>query len=889
MMKAASLIVFLSFFSLGLFGQYSTEHWIPPFFAKPGPETGTSNIRDHFVKLTTFESAPFNVTIEDGFGNLIDVVQIADTSSGTYEFSPQGNASSDSYPLNVIPVDSLNMKIRSQGLHFKADLPFYVEIMHTAGSHGLSMFSKGKNAKGQRFYSGHIYTVYNQDEIWNEERRSHFISVMATEDDTEITFDLIKNPIYYVGHWGEDEITITLDANESYVLGVDHADFDNETINNSIGTRISSDKDIVCNSGSWLAGLEVGQDIGADQLAPVKYLGSEYVVVRGEALQSSGAERVIIVGVEEDTEVFINDELSEPVFSLGEGEVDYLTYESFNEDGVLRIESNQPIYVFQFTSGTSINGPVDTGLAQVPPLKCAGIKEYLVSEMNYNVESLCRVILKSESNLFINGELVPEEEFKNVDGNEGWKVYREELDSSSPTFSPIHLESDSAMIVSALYSHSNLGALSYFNGFGTEPEVGLYPVVVGDEPCAPGNAIMAAFGFENYQWYIYGEPILGGNSSALIPQFSGGYQVEGIDEVCGNSALSDTAVVPLCPSGLGISLSPPEVNQIGETAEFDLAYTATILNGDDGVLGSAIQNIQIIDDIMLGLPLGATAEVVGSTEIVQGPLSGFVNEGFNGGDDLRVLSGSGDLVSGGTATIEFTVRVNMENAVHDGYYNQLIVNSNSNEPNDGVTGPFEHQDYSNVGTNPDSDQDGILNETADNSPLLTCFYSNEVSYAYDSLSNLYGGQFLPTINGIEVGSFSSSPEGLAIDSLTGEIDVNSSELGVYEILYSVGGRCSSTTAVEMVIVDTELSAREASVLEYRVFPNPTEGHVNVRIECDRCDQIQFEVIDVLGRRIMSESMNHQMQSFFIEGPSGIYIYRIKRDKVQVGQGKLILN
>ena len=52
------------------------------------------------------------------------------------------------------------------------------------------------------------------------------------------------------------------------------------------GTRISSNNDIVVNSGSWLAGspggTDAGRDIGIDQIAPIEETGFEYILIKGE-------------------------------------------------------------------------------------------------------------------------------------------------------------------------------------------------------------------------------------------------------------------------------------------------------------------------------------------------------------------------------------------------------------------------------------------------------------------------------------------------------------------------------------------------------------------------------------------------------------------------------
>ena len=245
---------FILFFGLFLFmfqdvsAQLDTKHWIPPFYAKPGPGTGTNNIQKHFVSLSTPATDTIPVTIKDGFGNIIAVVEISRNMPKEYVFSPIGNGNTNTYPLNVIPTDSLNLKIRSQGLYFSSYQPFFVNMRHKSGSQGTSLTSKGQTALGKRFYSGHIYSRISSQDVWNMERRSHFISVMATENNTVVTFDMIKAPMHFIGHTDQDPITVTLNAFESYTIGVNFGDFDSSTINLVNGTRITSTKPMKANS-----------------------------------------------------------------------------------------------------------------------------------------------------------------------------------------------------------------------------------------------------------------------------------------------------------------------------------------------------------------------------------------------------------------------------------------------------------------------------------------------------------------------------------------------------------------------------------------------------------------------------------------------------------------
>ena len=57
------------------------------------------------------------------------------------------------------------------------------------------------------------------------------------------------------------------------------------------------------------------------------------------------------------------------------------------------------------------------------------------------------------------------------------------------------------------------------------------------------------------------------------------------------------------------------------------------------------------------------------------------------------------------------------------------------------------------------------------------------------------------ISGAQGGTFSSSPNGLTIDNLTGEIDPSTSQVGTYTVSYTTGGQCPSTSTRMFEIMD----------------------------------------------------------------------------------------
>ncbi|MGB6035165.1 MAG: T9SS type A sorting domain-containing protein [Cryomorphaceae bacterium] len=866
-----------------LSAQYDTEHWIPPFFAKLEDASGTSNIRNHFVTLTTEVDDVFPVVIENGFGQLIDTVFISREVPIEYTFGPQGNATGNPetsvYPLNVIPRDSLNFPIRSQGLHLYANQPFNAVIRHLSGSQGMALSAKGRSALGKRFYSGHLYTQYNNDPVWNNDRRSHFISVMATEDDTEVTFDMIKPPIYYIGQFGEGvPITVTLDAMESYVIGIDHDSFDNLTINNSNGTRIQSDKPIVCNSGSWLSGMANGQDIGADQLLPVEYIGTEYIASLG--LGNEVTERVMIVATEDDTDVFLNGNDDSPVSNLDEGEFYVVEFMDYDENGNVYISSDKKIYVYQTTSFSATKFETTLGFISLPDLSCSGSKNVLTFSPSFSFgENQIRVLAKTGALVFHNEEFISDA--VEITGNEEWVEY-----TIPNIFSVNRLESDSILIVFESIEDNVVGKLIGWSGYNKVSSVGVVSTTSDLNPCFPSNAFFEASGFDSYNWFFNGELMEGTTSDSLTPYFFGDYSVQGIGSGCDSLPLLELDL-PLCSSELGIVLELQQVTQT-EDLVFDLAFRIFVENFGE----ESIDNIQVLFDIEAGLPDGAQIEVIQDPQISFGILSGGVNSAYDGTAETTMLPGSGGLPALAADAIDLTLRMNMNESTADGFYAQATVNNTSVGPNDGITGPFENQDYSGDSFNLTEDEDNP-NVPSKNQPVLVCFFSNAVQYAQDSISILDDNLYSAQVEGVSQGQFTATPEGLSIDANTGEIDPSESEAGNYVITFATEGRCPTMTSAEITITPSTVGLSEEALRSgVSVFPNPSKGRTSVKIDSQLLDQhLDCLVIisDATGKKIHQQKAKPGTSELPFIDTAGMYFYRIETSAgMALNRGKFVI-
>ncbi len=85
--------------------------------------------------------------------------------------------------------------------------------------------------------------------------------------------------------------------------------------------------------------------------------------------------------------------------------------------------------------------------------------------------------------------------------------------------------------------------------------------------------------------------------------------------------------------------------------------------------------------------------------------------------------------------------------------------------------------------------------------------TDDASFHYPSATYCQSGiNPSPIITGLPGGTFISTPAGLAIDSITGTINVSASTLGIYTLTYATNGPCPNASFIIFTIIDTMPSA-----------------------------------------------------------------------------------
>ncbi len=528
------LIFVLSFYGLSAFAQLDKVHYIPPFFA---PQAASSSVKNQWIVLSTQETTAFNVSIYRGttlyktISVSKDLPRLVHLGSG---FSSANN------PTGVVNENGINRVLSDDGFMLEGEKSFFAAIYQRSNYQGDVLTCKGATALGQEFYSGHIFGDYG-----NIYGRAQFLTVMATFDNTRITF---SNPRVKWDGQGSNTFSVTLNKNESYALGAIYANAleANYDINDYNGTKVTSTKPIAVNTGSWMGSANTGnqQDIGIDQLVPQNFVGKKYIAVKGYG--TDRGEKVIVVATKANTQLFVNDTLEHTFLQSGEYYV--VNSDEYNSTtNNVSIESSENVYLFQTLSGKYSD--VSVGMCFIPPLSCLSNREVNISYANLIGAPVLNIITELGATVTINGSVVTHTP-QVVVGNPDWVTFR--LDSTdiaeyTTSVDAFEIISTSAINAALAFQSGSIGGAGFFSGFGVSPQLLVIPTLEGTEACYPNNAVLQADGYDSYIWYFDNEIIEGQNEALLIPSKTGQYRVSGTTS-CGTTKASDPFILKTCLS-----------------------------------------------------------------------------------------------------------------------------------------------------------------------------------------------------------------------------------------------------------------------------------------------------------------------------------------------------
>jgi hypothetical protein len=448
----------------------------------------------------------------------------------------------------------------NKGFIVQAQDLIYVTVRLTAQNnlHAGGLVAKGSAALGTNFRIG---AFINTGAPTSTENYFTFASILATENNTTITFDDIKTGVTLLNNAtaGNTPSNITLNAGESYVIAVKGPSDPNR--DGLIGMLINSNKPIAVNCGSFAGsnGSTSNLDLGFDQIVSAERTGNEYIFIKGSGVDVT--ERPLIVAHEDNTEVFING-INLPIANLNAGEYLALDGSQFSANGNLYVNTSKNVFAYQGIGGST--SQANQNMHFLPPLSCQTPKtidnipfinevgnlsnfagtvclvtktgatlNFIINGTNYTLTSL-------PGSINVNGPFA-------VTGNIDYVTYTfDGLNGNVSVFS-------SEQVYLSYYGSS--GAATYggfYSGFTFKPEVVFQPVAGSSSNCIPNVnlEIRSLSGFDVFQWYFNGVAIPGATSSSYIPTLSplgpGYYKVKATLTECGIDLFSDEIPVSIC-------------------------------------------------------------------------------------------------------------------------------------------------------------------------------------------------------------------------------------------------------------------------------------------------------------------------------------------------------
>ncbi len=508
-------LLFLGFCTTNTYAQISKKHYIPPVF---GVGAGTNP--GFILVLTTLEETPFDVTITNGDGTYSETVSLS--KDLPQELNPKlnnklvgyviANNSNDTTQPNLNGL--LNTTFSDKGFILEGSSPFFANYHINQGAQADILTSKGTSGIGTDFFTGHQHGSYSEDNS-----RAQFTSVMAIHDGTSITFTNSR-----VQFWGKTSNTfsITLNAGESYIVGnsmlgiVSMCGATNTCVNDYNGTHIVATKEIVVNSGSSHGGFTtkvtgVTKDVGFDQIVPIEYVGTEYILIEGNGTSSNKMNEVaIVVATKNNTTVQVNGKTNaaNTYTLINKGDYVIIQWEKFINTA-MHIQSNKNIYVYQTVAGG--RGQNTAGMMFIPRLSFNATKEILISglDMLFGDSSASaawpsiNIVTVAGADVTINGTTVPKSSAFSIVGTQDWVAYRiKKLTDYGDRDGSFNITSTRAMTSSVTFTAGVIGGGGYYSGFGeadAEAGVGTIGIVSDTIVCNETTTLLAEGGL-GYTW-----------------------------------------------------------------------------------------------------------------------------------------------------------------------------------------------------------------------------------------------------------------------------------------------------------------------------------------------------------------------------------------------------
>ena len=365
--------LFAVFFTANMRAQLGSTHYLPPVHDRDVPGFG-QGITSAYVYLSTptgDNTEPITVRIKTGDGNLVGTREI-------YEGQP---ASINVINQIKVSAGELNRPLSNKGLILESDKVFYasLRIRAASGNHAGYLTTKGEDALGINFRVGMSPLRADAD------NHNFFTSIMASEDNTEITINDFDVNIVFEPNIVDDELNVILNKGESYTLSGYSNAANPANSSGFIGARITSSKPIAVSTGNLNGNLpkiidrSAGTDYMLDQIVDESLTGFEFMLIKGNGVDD--LEQPMIIATKDNTEVYLNGETTPSIILANAGDFAFINESSDNYQPnsgdhrnlyITTKDPLKPLYVYQFLGGTRSNTTprATPGMNFIPPLSC---------------------------------------------------------------------------------------------------------------------------------------------------------------------------------------------------------------------------------------------------------------------------------------------------------------------------------------------------------------------------------------------------------------------------------------------------------------------------------------------------------------------------------------
>ncbi|WP_439132770.1 IgGFc-binding protein, partial [Polaribacter sp.] len=586
------------------YGQLSKKHYLPPLTYA---EEGNANPENQYFYISTPSTKDVSYTIKQiGFPDN-DITGIVSKNNPQERFIANGDSQ--------LFVDSRQTSVvhNNKGYIVEATDVIYVSIRVLAGNGAQAgaLVSKGSSALGTTFRAGMFTNENPQTNYLN------FISVMASEDNTQITFDDLPTGIQIKNYTGSLPISFTLNEGESTIIATNATD---NVINRDglIGTLISADKPIAVNTGSANGSFHNGggRDYGIDQIVGLDKVGTNYIFVKGGG--ENGWENVLIVAHEDNTAVSRDGNGSGIIASLNKGEYILLEGSEFNSNGNLYIETTKPVFAYQGVGAST--SEANQGMFFVPPLSCESrgkVDNIPIIESIGNVTFSGGVTVVTNSNATVTINSEPIANFTtsgpfaidiNNDGVSDYETYK-----VTNLTGNISVESSEELYCAYFNVNGAATSGSFYSGFPTAPEINFNTTITSLGNCIPNITLQAANTdlFDSFEWQYFNETTNTWEARSTNTDYKpiesepGRYKLIGTVDCTGAKFESIEIPVSICPDDYDGDL-------IIDNLDVDLDNDG-ILNCDESIGNAAINMSDISNPEIIFQDGSTNAALVSST------------------------------------------------------------------------------------------------------------------------------------------------------------------------------------------------------------------------------------------------------------------------------------